>query len=108
VAEYIQVSMTVDKRETARTIGREAVESRLAACVQIVGPISSTYRWKGHIEEAEEWLCLLKTREDLFEQLEQKLRALHPYEVPEIVAVPLVAGNPNYLQWIDRETGSVI
>lgn len=104
MAEYIQVSMTVEKWEDAQRIGRQAVESRLAACVQIVGPISSTYWWKGRIEESEEWLCLLKTEKGLFEQLAQKLRALHPYEVPEIVAVPLIAGNPDYFRWIDQET----
>lgn len=103
MAEYIQVSMTVEKKEDAQRIGREAVESRLAACVQISGPITSLYWWKGRIEEAEEWLCLLKTERRLFEELVSKLRALHPYEVPEIVAVPLVAGSADYLRWIDQE-----
>jgi periplasmic divalent cation tolerance protein len=103
MAEYIQVTMTVEKREDAERIGREAVENRLAACVQIVGPISSIYWWKGKVEESGEWLCLLKTRKDLFEPLTQKLRSLHPYEVPEIVAVPIIAGNPDYLRWIDQE-----
>ena len=104
MTEYIQVSMTVEKREDAERIGREAVESRMAACVQIMGPVSSIYRWKGRMEESEEWLCLLKTRKDLFDQLAEKLRSLHPYEVPEIVAVPLIAGNPDYLCWIAEET----
>lgn len=103
MAEYIQVSMTVEKKEDAQRIGREAVESRLAACVQISGPITSLYWWKGRIEEAEEWLCLLKTEMRLFEELVSKLRALHPYEVPEIVAVPLAAGSADYLRWIDQE-----
>jgi periplasmic divalent cation tolerance protein len=103
MAEYIQVSMTVEKKEDAQRIGREAVESRLAACVQISGPITSLYWWKGRIEETEEWLCLLKTQKRLFEELVSKLRALHPYEVPEVVAVPLVAGSADYLRWIDQE-----
>lgn len=102
--EYIQVSMTVEKREDAERIGREAVKSRLAACVQIVGPISSIYWWKDRVEESGEWLCLLKTRKDLFDPLAQRLRTLHPYEVPEIVAVPLTAGTPDYLRWIEQET----
>ncbi|MEW6669749.1 MAG: divalent-cation tolerance protein CutA [Thermodesulfobacteriota bacterium] len=108
MSEYMQVSTTVEKKEDAQRIGREAVKSRLAACVQIVGPISSIYWWKGQIEETEEWLCLMKTKKDLFEPLAQKLRALHPYEVPEIVAVPLIAGNPDYFRWVDQETRSVI
>jgi periplasmic divalent cation tolerance protein len=102
--EVIQVSTTTEKREDATRIARALVEKRLAACAQVIGPIRSTYWWKGKIEETDEWLCLLKTRTDLYRKLEKTLRAIHPYEVPEITAQPIVAGSRSYLQWIDEET----
>jgi periplasmic divalent cation tolerance protein len=102
--EYVQVSTTTEKREDANRIAKTLVEKRLAACAQVIGPIRSTYWWKGKIEEADEWLCLMKTRTDLYKQLEKTLRAIHPYEVPEITAQPIVAGSRSYLQWIDEET----
>jgi periplasmic divalent cation tolerance protein len=102
--ECIQVSTTTEKREDANRIAKTLVEKRLAACAQVIGPIRSTYWWKGKIEEADEWLCLMKTRTDLYKQLEKTLRAIHPYEVPEITAVGLVEGIESYLRWIEEET----
>jgi periplasmic divalent cation tolerance protein len=102
--KYIQVSTTVEKKEDADRIARTLVETRMAACVQVLGPIRSTYWWKGKVEEAVEWLCVMKTREELYAALEEKLRSLHPYEVPEIAAVPVVKGNEPYLRWIEEET----
>jgi periplasmic divalent cation tolerance protein len=104
MGKYIQVSTTVEKKEDAERIARTLVETRMAACVQVIGPIRSTYWWKGKVEEAGEWLCMMKTREELYPDLEASLRALHPYEVPEIVAVPVVEGSEPYLRWIDEET----
>ena len=69
------------------------VERRLAACVQIVGPIRSTYRWKEQIETTQEWQCVAKTRRELYERVEEAVKSLHPYEVPEILAVPIVAAS---------------
>jgi len=100
----IQVFTTTEKKEDARKIAREVVRRRLAACVQIIGPVSSTYWWKEGIEEAEEWLCVVKSREELYEKLEKAIRDVHPYEVPEILAMPVVKGSPDYLRWLDRET----
>jgi periplasmic divalent cation tolerance protein len=102
--DYIQVVTTTDKREDAERIARELVEQRLAACVQLVGPISSIYRWQGQIETAQEWQCWAKTRRDLYDAVEQAIRVLHPYEVPEILAVPIVAGSAAYLEWLEGET----
>jgi periplasmic divalent cation tolerance protein len=73
--------------------------------VQIVGPITSTYRWQGKIETSEEWQCWAKSRGELYAQIEQAIRRLHPYEVPEILAVPVVAGSDSYLKWLREETG---
>ena len=103
---HIQVVTTTALREEAERIARELVEARLAACVQIVGPITSTYRWQGQIETGEEWQCWAKTRGALFARVEEAIRRIHPYEVPEILAVPVVAGSASYLAWLDAETTS--
>ncbi len=102
--EYVQVFTTVEKREDADRIASTVVNSRLAACAQILGPIHSTYWWKGKVEEAGEWLLMMKTRQDLFSALEKEIRTIHPYEVPEIIALPIVAGSVPYLEWIEAET----
>ena len=103
MVEYIQVITTTETKEDAQKIARTVVEKRLAGCVQIIGPITSTYWWKNNIEMAEEWLCLIKSRKDLYQELEKAIREVHPYEVPEILAVPVVAGSRNYLQWLEAE-----
>jgi periplasmic divalent cation tolerance protein len=105
MSSYIQVVTTTARREEAERIARELVEARLAACVQIVGPITSTYRWQGKIETDEEWQCWAKSRGDLFQRMADAIRSMHPYEVPEILAVPVVEGSARYLAWIDSETG---
>jgi periplasmic divalent cation tolerance protein len=104
--DYIQVFTTMDKEEDARRIGRSMVEKRLAACAQILGPITSIYRWKDKVEEAKEWLCILKSRKSLFQGLEQGIRGVHPYEVPEIVALPIESGSREYLSWLEEETSN--
>ncbi len=101
-----QVFTTLEKQEDAGRLAREIVEKRLAACAQVIGPITSTYWWEGHLEATEEWLCLLKTRKSLYNRLEEAIRSRHPYDVPEIVAVPVVAGNPDYLSWLNKEAGA--
>jgi periplasmic divalent cation tolerance protein len=101
--KFIQVTTTTEKREDAERIARSLVEARLAACVQIVGPITSIYRWKGKIEAADEWLCLIKSREENYGAVEQAIRSLHPYETPEIVAAPVTAGSRDYLGWLRSE-----
>lgn len=103
MTEYIQVVTTTEHREEAERIARELVERRLAACVQIVGPIGSTYRWQGKIETAEEWQCWAKSRRDRYDQIEQAIRQLHPYEVPEILAMPVLAGSASYLAWLEEQ-----
>jgi len=104
VTDYIEVFTTMDKEEDARRMGGLMVEKGLAACVQIVGPISSIYRWKGKVEEAKEWICILKSRRSLFQKLEEAIRSFHPYEVPEIVSLTIDSGSRDYLNWIHEET----
>lgn len=105
MADYIQVVTTTGRREDAERIARALVEQRLAACVQVVGPVSSTYRWRGQIETGEEWQCWAKSRRDRYEQLERAVRRLHPYEVPEILALEILAGSRGYLAWLDEALG---
>jgi periplasmic divalent cation tolerance protein len=104
MTDILQIITTTASAEDARRIARALVEQRLAACVQIVGPIESVYRWQGKIETAGEFQCWIKTRSDLFDRVEQTIRQLHPYEVPEILAVPVVAGSQKYLDWLREET----
>ncbi|MEN6321209.1 MAG: divalent-cation tolerance protein CutA [Syntrophaceae bacterium] len=97
---YIQVITTTEKKEDAEKIAMALVERKLAACVQIVGPIVSTYRWKGSIETATEWQCVIKSREKLYTEIEKAIRTVHPYEVPEIIVIPIIAGSSDYLEWL--------
>ncbi|MBW1935062.1 MAG: divalent-cation tolerance protein CutA [Deltaproteobacteria bacterium] len=99
---YIQVFVTTGTKEDAQKIGKEVLEKKLAACVQVIGPITSDYWWKGKIERSDEWLCLIKSKDFLYDQLEEAIKAAHPYEVAEIVAVPVQRGSREYLAWIDE------
>jgi len=98
--EYIQVITTINNKEAAERIASYLVESRLVACAQVSGPITSVYRWKGNVETEEEWYCLVKTEKRFYPQVEQAIKELHPYEVAEIIAVPIIAGSPSYLEWV--------
>ncbi|MGO9136334.1 MAG: divalent-cation tolerance protein CutA [Syntrophales bacterium] len=100
---YIQVMTTTDNKEDAEKIAMSLVEKRLAACVQIAGPITSLYRWKGNIEKTQEWQCWIKSKEILYKEIEKAIKSVHPYEVPEIIAIPIVAGSRGYLQWLESE-----
>lgn len=106
MSDYLQVISTAGQQEEAQAIAQELVARRLAACVQVVGPITSTYWWNDKIETAQEWQCIAKTRHGLFHQVEQAIRAVHSYETPEIIAVPIVAGHRPYLDWMDSQLGS--
>jgi periplasmic divalent cation tolerance protein len=100
---YIQVFMTTGSKEDAAHISRTLVEKRLAACVQVIGPIASTYWWNDQVETAEEWLCLVKTHQRVYDELERVVKEIHPYDTPEILALPITAGNQNYLSWLNNE-----
>jgi periplasmic divalent cation tolerance protein len=89
---------------TATRIRRELVDARLAACVNQLGAVQSTYRWQGAVEEASEVPLLIKTTRDRYADLEVLIRRLHPYSVPEILAIPVEHGCPDYLTWVSVET----
>jgi periplasmic divalent cation tolerance protein len=105
MAEHIQVLTTVASEEEAERISAALLERRLAACVQTVGPIVSRYRWRGELAEEREWLCLAKTEARLYGEVEAAIRALHSYEKPEILAIPVLAGSAGYLAWVSESVG---
>ena len=100
MTEGRQVSTTLPDRDAANRLGRRLVEERLAACAQVVGPVSSVFWWHGEVESAGEWYCHLKTTAARVDALIARIRELHPYETPEILAVPVVQGDEAYLRWI--------
>jgi periplasmic divalent cation tolerance protein len=101
----IAVLVTAPSAEEAAKIARTLVEERLAACANIVGEVRSVYRWEGKVEDDSEALMVIKTREELFEKLEKRVTELHPYSVPEVIALPIVKGSQAYLSWLQEETG---
>ncbi|MCC7086874.1 MAG: divalent-cation tolerance protein CutA [Pirellulales bacterium] len=106
MSDFIQVLTTVGEQDESRRIADALIEQRLAACVHLVGPIESVYRWNGTIETAVEWQCWIKTRRELFEAVEAVIRKLHSYNVPEILVLPVIAGSAPYLKWLADETAS--
>src|SRR3954453_17899389 len=100
--EFVQVLTAVGSEEEAGRIASLLVERRLAACVQVVGPIVSRYRWEGEVEEGREGQCLVKTTRDAYEAVEAAIREVHSYDEPEIIATPIVAGSAGYLAWIEK------
>jgi periplasmic divalent cation tolerance protein len=98
--DFVMILTTTDSKEEAKRISKDLVKKRLAGCVEINGPIQSTYRWKGSVEYGEEWLCSIKSRKDLINKVEMAIKEIHPYDVPEIVVLPIIAGSNDYLTWL--------
>jgi periplasmic divalent cation tolerance protein len=94
---YVSASSKVEAERIAQVL----LDERLVACVNIVGSVSSLFHWDGKMESAEECLLIMKSRGDLFETLEVRVRALHSYDVPEVIAVPIVLGSRKYFEWMD-------
>lgn len=104
MTEKIVVFSNCGSEEEARRIARSLVEARLAACVNIVPGIRSIYHWQGAVQDDSEWMLVIKSTRLLFDQLSAELRKVHSYQVPEVLAIPVVAGSQDYLDWLDRET----
>lgn len=100
---FIQIATTTATKAEAQQIAAMLISHRLVACAQVSGPLASVYHWQGTVETSEEWLCTLKTREALFEQVTAAIREVHSYQCPEIIATPIVAASPDYLAWLERE-----
>lgn len=99
------VSTAVDREEVARRLAEALVADRLAACVHVSGPVSSVYRWRGAVERATEWTCAAKTTAASAPAAITRIRALHPYDLPEILVTPVLDGEPTYLAWIAGQVG---
>lgn len=104
--EVLVVLTNLPDAASAERLARHLVEQRVAACVNQLAPCSSTYRWQGAVETATEVMLLIKTTRAAYADLEQLIRAAHPYELPEIIALPVAAGLPGYLTWVGQETES--
>ena len=103
--KHILVLITVPSEQVGEQIATALLEDNLAACVNMVAPIRSLYTWEGVINDDEEMLLIVKSRADLFEsRLVPAVQAAHPYDVPEIIAIPILMGSKNYLDWIDEST----
>lgn len=104
-AEVCVVFVTAPTQEEATSLGQALVRDRLAACVNVVGPIRSIYEWEGEIRDDAEWLMIVKTTRERFTSLRQFVEARHSYEVPEILALPVTSGSSRYLEWVIQLTG---
>jgi periplasmic divalent cation tolerance protein len=100
VSQALVVLTTTSTRDEADRIAAALVERQLAACVQIVGPIASVYRWQGQVEQSQEWFCLIKSDERHYPALEAAIIELHSYEVPEVLVLPVSGGSTRYLEWL--------
>lgn len=105
MTEFIQITTTTGKRHDAEQIASELISRRLAACVQVGGPVVSTFRWQGKVETAEEWTCVIKTSRVQFGAIQAAFEQLHPYDVPELIAIPIVEGSEEYLTWLGEQLG---
>ncbi|MCW4009352.1 MAG: divalent-cation tolerance protein CutA [Candidatus Bathyarchaeota archaeon] len=97
---YVVVLVTAGSKWEAENIAQKLLEAKLIACANVLGPVSSHFHWEGKVEHEEEFLLLMKSRLDLFGELSEAVKALHSYEVPEVVALPIVAGSKGYLDWL--------
>jgi periplasmic divalent cation tolerance protein len=104
MSDPIVVLVTCGSEEEALKIAHSLVDEHLAACVNLVSPVRSIYRWEGKIWDEKEWLLIIKTQRQRFEELEKKVKSLHSYSVPEIVSLPIVEGASSYLNWLEEMT----
>lgn len=104
MTDKIVVLTTCGSEDEARKLASVLIEKRMAACVNITSPVTSVYRWNGSIEQAHEWMLIIKSRRERFEELRVVLESAHSYELPEVLAIPVVEGSPNYLAWVEAET----
>jgi len=106
MSEPIVVFVTCGSEEEAVKISNALVEEKLAACVNLIPPIRSIYRWEGKIWDEKEWLLFIKTQRKKFDELEKRVKSLHSYTVPEIIALPIIEGSSSYFNWINENTKS--
>jgi periplasmic divalent cation tolerance protein len=100
----IQIVTTIDDKEKAQHIGKQLVQKRFASCVQIAGPIKSIYWWKGQIKEVVEWQCIIKSKKSHYKKIEEEIKRIHHYELPEIIAIDIDTALTGYAKWVEEET----
>ncbi len=98
--DYIIVLVTIANKQEAEKIAQHLINDKLIACVNIIGPVTSLFRWSENVEHSDEYLMLMKSRQDLFDRLTEVVKTMHSYEVPEILALPIVDGSRTYLDWL--------
>ena len=103
MTDKIVAFTTCETQEEAARVARMLIEKKLAACVNVVSSVRSVYRWKENIEDSPELLLIIKSRRDLFDTLKAEIAKIHSYEIPELVALPILDGSTEYLAWLDRE-----
>ncbi|TQM84731.1 periplasmic divalent cation tolerance protein [Saccharothrix saharensis] len=101
---HVVVITTTDSEDAAGTLAKAIVEARLAACVQVSGPVRSVYRWDGEVHDDREWQLWIKTAYDRVDELTEFVEARHSYDVPEVLALPVLGGNADYLAWVTEQT----
>jgi len=104
MTDYVVIFITAPDEKVASQIAKALVEEKLAGCVNIIKDIRSIYFWQGKVEDEPEVLLVIKTKRRLFERLKDRVKSLHPYSVPEIIALPIVEGSEDYLKWLDEVT----
>jgi periplasmic divalent cation tolerance protein len=107
MTDAIVIFVTAGSEAEAETIARALVEERLVACVNILSPIRSLYRWEGAVADDREWLLLIKTQTDRFSAVEARVKELHSYQVPEVIALPIAAGADGYLRWLQESVSTL-
>ena len=105
MTDKIVIYSTCGSAEEAERISSLLIERKLAACVTVITPVKSYYRWQGKVEKSDEWLLMIKTSQALFEAVSAAIQKAHSYEVPEVIAVPIAAGSAAYLSWLGSEVG---
>jgi len=105
IQDYITVITTTSSKENADSIANDLLIKKLAACVQVIGPITSHYWWQNEVCHNEEWICLIKSSQGIYDRLEKAIREIHPYDVPEIIALPIFKVSDDYLSWLRQYLG---
>jgi len=102
-SRFVEVVVTYPGKEEAKRAAELLIKKRLAACVQVYGPVESTYWWKGKVESSPEWVLTAKTKREAYGELERLVRESHPYDLPQIIALPIIDGLKEYLEWVEKE-----
>lgn len=102
MTDYIVVLVTTSTKQEAEKIVQHLINDRLIACGNIVGPVTSFFQWSGQVEQAQEYLALMKSRKNLFDRLTEAVKIIHSYEIPEILALPIMEGSKTYLDWLEN------